>query len=94
MVLFPLSLILQNQLIKLLKLGALMPTMSISFRKMVFSTPNISLHLGEGGSILERGGGTEFERARTRGFGSVVRYFIFLIAECVVSRITITAGRV
>jgi hypothetical protein len=42
---FPFSLILRDRLVKLLKLGALMPTMSIGFRKMGFSTPGASLCL-------------------------------------------------
>jgi hypothetical protein len=36
--LFPFFLILRDGLIKLLKLGALMPTMSVGFRRMVFSS--------------------------------------------------------
>jgi hypothetical protein len=43
--LFPFSLILRDQLIKLLKLGVLMPTMSGVFTRMVFSTPGASLCL-------------------------------------------------
>jgi hypothetical protein len=43
--LFPFSLILRDRLIKLLQLGAFMPTMSVGFRSMVFSTPGASLCL-------------------------------------------------
>jgi hypothetical protein len=42
---FPFSLILKDRLVKLLKLGALMLTMPIGFRKMLFSTPGASLCL-------------------------------------------------
>jgi hypothetical protein len=38
-------LILRDRLIKLLKLGACVLTMSVGFRRMVFSIPRSSLHL-------------------------------------------------
>jgi hypothetical protein len=63
MLLFPFTLILRDRLIKLLKLGALMPTMFIGFTRMVFSIPSARLHLGGGGGILEGGEGTGFRRA-------------------------------
>jgi uncharacterized membrane protein YhaH (DUF805 family) len=43
MLLFEFSLILMNRLVKLLKLGVLIPTISVGFRRIVFSSPNRSL---------------------------------------------------
>jgi hypothetical protein len=90
--LFPFLFILRDRLVKLLWLGALMPTMFIGFRRMVFSTPVASLYLLGGSGVLEVGGGIGFGRARTRGLGSLFRLFMFHIAEHMVSRITITTS--
>jgi hypothetical protein len=43
--LFPFSVILRDQLAKLLMLGALMPTISVGFRRIVVSTPGASHYL-------------------------------------------------
>jgi hypothetical protein len=51
--LFLFSLILRDRLVKLLKLGALMPTISVGFRRMRFSTLGASLAFEEEAASLE-----------------------------------------
>jgi hypothetical protein len=58
---WPFSLIISDRLVQLLKLGALMPTMSIGFRRLVFSIPGASLSFEEelGSLKYEEGPGLE-----------------------------------
>jgi hypothetical protein len=60
MLLFPFSLILRDRLVKLFKLGVLIPTMTIGFGRIVFSIPSASLCLSEGGGVFGVGEETRF----------------------------------